>query len=113
MTGDDTRGWEAVGRLNIAGKAFCTGSLVSETIVLTAAHCLFDAESGAAFDPTSIEFLAGWRDGRAAAYRGVRRAAIHPDYDFDGPDKASRSAPRQSFPSPRQAGPRRATRWAW
>lgn len=92
MTGDDTRGWEAVGRLNIAGKAFCTGSLISETLVLTAAHCLYDADTGEAFDPTSIEFLAGWRDGRAAAYRGVRRAVIHPDYDFDGPDKAARVA---------------------
>lgn len=90
MTGDDSRGWEAVGRLDIAGQAFCTGALIAENVVLTAAHCLYNKETGAAFDPTKIEFLAGWRNGRAAAYRGVRRALIHPAYKIDGHDQASR-----------------------
>lgn len=81
-TGDDNRGWEAVGRLDIDGKRFCTGALIAPNLVLTAAHCLFEKESGARINHEKIEFLAGWRDGRASAYRWVRRAAVHPDYSY-------------------------------
>lgn len=83
-TGDDARGWEAVGRLDIDGKGFCTGALIAPDLVLTAAHCLFDRASGAAVDPARIMFLAGLRNGRALAYRDVRRAVAHPDYVFTG-----------------------------
>ncbi|WP_133487618.1 trypsin-like serine peptidase [Aliiroseovarius marinus] len=82
MTGDDSKGWEGVGRLNIGGGSFCTGSLIDENLVLTAAHCLFDRDSGERFKLSEIEFLAGWRGGRASAYRGVRRAVVHPDFEF-------------------------------
>jgi protease YdgD len=83
-TGDDSRGWEGVGRLDVAGKGFCTGALISPDLVLTAAHCLFDRDSGERFDHETIEFRAGWRDGRASAYRNVRRAVVHPGYQYDG-----------------------------
>jgi protease YdgD len=89
MTGDDSRGWEGVGRLNIAGASFCTGALIADNLVLTAAHCLYDKVTGRRFAPEEIEFLAGWRAGRAAAYRGARRAVAHPDYLPDGEDRAS------------------------
>lgn len=77
----DGRAWEAVGRLELAGKAFCTGSLIEPDLVLTAAHCLYD-DTGSLLAPEDIQFLAGWRNGRAAAYRRVRRAVAHPDYDY-------------------------------
>lgn len=89
-TGTDSRGWEAVGRLNLDGKGFCTGALIASNLVLTAAHCLWDKTSGERIDPAKIEFLAGWRNGRAAAYRGIRRAVPHPAYAFRQEEGAGR-----------------------
>jgi len=90
MTGNDSRGWEAVGRLNIAGRAFCTGALIAPNLVLTAAHCLFDHENGRRFRPSEIEFLAGWRNGRANARATIRRAIAHPKFQYSGDNRTTR-----------------------
>ncbi len=86
-TGEDSRDWGAVGRLEIDGRGFCTGALIAPDLVLTAAHCLYKKSSGVAYDAGQIEFRAGWRNGRAEAYRSVRRAVVHPKYVYSGEAK--------------------------
>ena len=92
QTGDDSRGWNAVGRIDLGLHGFCTGALIAPHLVLTAAHCLFDKDTGARLKPEEIKFLAGWQNGRAEAYRGVRQAVAHPDYVYGGDDALDRVA---------------------
>ena len=79
---DTSRGWQAVGRLNIGERSFCTATLVAPDKVLTAAHCLFDRETGERVPDAEMTFLAGWRTGRAEAIRGIRATAIEPGFHF-------------------------------
>lgn len=81
-TSDDARGWDAVGKLKLGDNGFCTGALIAPQLVLTAAHCLYDKTTGVQLRPEEIEFQAGFRNGRALAYRTVARAVAHPDYRY-------------------------------
>lgn len=90
QTADEARGWGGVGKLLLGERGFCTGVLIGPRMVLTAAHCLFDKETGARTPDGLITFQAGWRNGRAEAYRGIRRSLAHPDYIYSGEDELER-----------------------
>lgn len=91
-TADDAKGWQAVGKLMLGDHGFCTAALIAPQVVLTAAHCLFDKDTGTRTPNAEITFQAGWRNGRAEAYRGVRRSVAHPDYTFAEGEDLSRVA---------------------
>jgi len=82
-TGDALRGWEGVGRLDIRGKGFCTAALIRESLILTAAHCVY-GDDGKLLDVDRFQFSAGLRYGRAEASRSVRSLVAHPDYQHEG-----------------------------
>lgn len=90
QTADDSRGWDAVGKLMLGDRGFCTGALIAPHLVVTAAHCLYDKTTGVQMRPEEIQFQAGWRNGRAVAYRSVARAVAHPDYRYVAEDKLER-----------------------
>lgn len=79
---DAARGWEAVGRLD-TGDGFCSATLIAPELVLSAAHCVFDAD-GRSLAPEAITFRAGLRNGTAAATRQVARLAAHPGFTPGG-----------------------------
>lgn len=83
QTRQDSQGWEAVGRLDIRGKGFCTAALIRDRLILTAAHCLYDND-GSLVSADRFAFRAGLRDGTAQATRTVTRAIAHPEYDHIG-----------------------------
>ncbi|MCB6179137.1 trypsin-like serine protease [Rhodobacter sp. Har01] len=91
-TADDAKGWQGVGKLLLGDHGFCTAALIAPQIVLTAAHCLFDKDTGARTPDGEITFQAGWRNGRAEAYRGVRRSVAHPDYAHADDEDVARVA---------------------
>lgn len=87
---DDLYGWEAVGRLDIGRSGFCTGTLIAQDIVLTAAHCALDKATGQPYAPGEVTFRAGFSNGEALAERKVVQIAAHPDFVANGPVSASR-----------------------
>ncbi|MFT3973267.1 MAG: trypsin-like serine protease [Amaricoccus sp.] len=79
---DEAVPFRGVGRVNIAGSRFCTGTLIAPDQVLTAAHCLYNPLTGARVAPNEIRFVAGLRIEKKAAMRRVVRAVADPDFAF-------------------------------
>lgn len=84
LSAEAATAFRGVGRVNIAGSRFCTGTLIAPDEVLTAAHCLYHPETRRLVPASEIRFVAGLRIGAKAAVRRVVQAVAHPDFAFEG-----------------------------
>ncbi len=92
LSSDEAPAWNGVGRLNISGNRFCTATLISERLVLTAAHCLYNPRTKARVSVSHLRFVAGLRLGRHTGARRVIAAATLPDYRYDAKATTARIA---------------------
>ena len=75
-----TSPWRRIGNLSIAGRKFCTASLISDTIVITAAHCLWNTERNDWYPPEFIHFLAGYQQEDYVSHSKAKRLHPNPQY---------------------------------
>lgn len=74
--------WRTIGRVNVGGTTHCTGSLVADNIVLTAAHCLYSKRLQRMVPANMVHFLAGYAHGDYAAQSKI--IAYETGIKFDG-----------------------------
>lgn len=80
--------WSAIGRVNFGGlsqRSHCTGTLVAEDRVLTAAHCLYNAARKRWLPPESLRFVAGYQRSTGIGVAGVTGYVLDPVHDPDSP----------------------------
>ena len=73
-----------VGKLQAVALDFrmlCTGTLVGQPTVLTAAHCVYNPRTGRNFAPGSLHFLIGYNGSRYAGHAIGIKLETGPGYD--------------------------------
>jgi protease YdgD len=80
----DALPWRAIGKLQATSGSLyesCTGTLVGQALVLTAAHCVFNPRTQRDFPPSSLHFLVGYDRGHYAGHAIGRRIEVGAGYD--------------------------------
>jgi protease YdgD len=72
--------WTAIGRVNVASGQYCTGTLVSERIAVTAAHCLWNRRMKRLFPPSYVHFVAGYQRDTYQAHSIAAELVVSPGF---------------------------------
>lgn len=64
---------------SLKAQAICTGTLINENVILTAAHCVYDAPAGSGIVAVFDEKV--FRKDREVTVRIIKRVLPHEDYD--------------------------------
>ncbi|BFM16054.1 hypothetical protein R50073_22370 [Maricurvus nonylphenolicus] len=73
--------WRAIGQLNMAGRGSCTATLVGPDVIVTAAHCLWNKDTGRWFPADFVHFVAGFSGEEYQAHSKGKQIYTNPAYD--------------------------------
>jgi protease YdgD len=73
--------WNAIAKVQSNIGEHCSGVLIAPTVVLTAAHCLYNPRTRALLQPVSLHVLFGYERDRYRWHRLVTRVSVGPGFD--------------------------------
>ncbi len=82
--------WNAVAKVQSNIGAHCSGVLIAPSVVLTAAHCLYNPRTRAMLRPVSLHVLFGYERAEYRWHRQVAHITVSPGFDGTkgGPQRA-------------------------
>ncbi|MCZ4280670.1 trypsin-like serine protease [Kiloniella laminariae] len=78
--------WSTLGRLNIGGRAFCTGVMIGKNHLYTQAHCLYNKAEKRWWKEEELHFRAGYQRDNHIGSSDIARIEISESYDPANPN---------------------------
>ncbi len=72
--------WSPIGRLNAGGRGHCTGFLIGEDKLLTAAHCLYNSVTGRWRGPGELHFIGAYQRENYSLHSPVESYEVSEDF---------------------------------